>query len=107
MCRYTCGGCCWSNIHKVLGFELIDDERCEPFIRIEVSRPCARDGNFFCLGFKAIPVGLTSYPLVVHLNDEDIPIENRCGRAITSAEICPCQTLSGIFCGDKLVVCGV
>ena len=107
MCRYTCSCCNWCNVHKVLSFELIERQECTPYIKIEVSNPTACDGNFFCLKFRNIPIGLTSYPIVVVINDEEVPVATRCGRVVTSADLCPCTCLSGMFCNDKLIVTGV
>ena len=107
MCRYVCCGCYWGPIHKVLGFELTEEDRCDPFIRIEVTTPHANNCEFFCIKFNSIPTGLTSYPLMVHINDEDVAVETRDGRVVTSADLCPCSVLSGVFHNDKLIVCGV
>lgn len=103
MCRYTCSGCCWGNIYRVRNYELIEEEECEPFIRLEIDLEEVPSG-FLCLKFRSIPVGLTSYPLVLRIGRTDYPIETAT-REVTSADLRPCMLLSGTICDCKYIVC--
>ena len=102
MCRYTCCGCYWGSIHSVRNYELME---CDNYILIDVSSPTANDGQFFCVRFKNIPTSSTSYPLYININDEEIPIQTRGGRQLTSADLSYCMILSGMYTNGKYIVC--
>ena len=101
MCRYTCCGCYWSNVHGVRDFEFIE---CGNYVLITPSSQRVCDGQFYCLKFKNIPCSLTSYLLYIEFNGEEYPIETRRGRQLTSADLYPCMLMSGIVCNDKYIV---
>jgi len=101
MCRYICCGCQFRNAHRVLGYELVEDTDCDPYVRITISTPEVSDGAFLCLAFRSIPTGLTSYPIKVSINDTDVDVVNRSGRTITTSDLHECILLSGIYSDDR------
>ena len=108
MCRYLCCGCNLRYTHKVLGFEEVNTSeeasRCS-YIRIEVENPTASDGEFFCIKFRSIPVGLSSYPVRITINGCDVDVVNHSDRTITTADLYECILLSGMYTDNKLITC--
>lgn len=109
MCRYVCCGCNLRYTHRVLSFEEVntseETSRCS-YIRITVENPTATNNQFFCIKFRSIPVGLSSYPIRVTINGCDVPVKNRCGRNITTADLYENIMLSGMYSSEPvLTVC--
>ena len=99
MCNCNCG------IRRVRSYEL-EDEDCEPFIRITVSSPTV--GNqFLCVKFRSIPQDTESYPIKIVLNEEDTDVVSRSGRTITTADLQEGIILSGVYDkrNNKYTVC--
>ena len=105
MCRYVCCGCNMRYAHKVLSFEEIntgvDTTRC-PYIKIEINSPTATDGQFLCVKFRSIPVGLTSYPIKITINGSDVSVKTRSGRKITTADLYENIMLSGLYSDEPV-----
>ena len=105
MCRYICCGCGMRYTHRVLSFEEAnireESDRC-PYIKIEINDPTATDGQFLCVKFRSIPVGLTSYPIKITINGSDVPVKTRSGRTVTTADLYENIMLSGLYSDEPV-----
>lgn len=107
-CNCNWCGCYCGNIHNVISYEEAEnsskrEDDCD-FILLQVRRPTATQGQFFCIRFANVPAGNTSYPLKAEINGEIIPLVRSNGEAFNSSELCRGMILSGRYCTDKLIV---
>ncbi len=104
-CRFICSGCVDRYIHRVLGFEVVPSTEKEKasctYIKITITCDTDVSDGFFCFKFRSIPTSLISYPIRVKINGQIVPVENRTGRNITTADLYECIRIPGCYTSGR------
>lgn len=92
MCRFTCCGCYLRYAHRVVGFKK-DGQN----INVDISNSDNISNGFLCIQFKGVPSGLSSYPIKVNINGENVSVKKRSGEKVMTSDLHECVLLSGIY----------